>query len=109
MNGFTTRVSQKPVPYRRKRKRAIILAVCATFGLMALVCCYAVTVVVAAVLNGVGAIFNGFAESIGAFISMAAVFLVVVVLPLLMDLLSLLAAGQLIPFAMRLFHLFGSL
>jgi hypothetical protein len=108
MIEFTSRVPPKPAPSRRKRKRAIILTVCAAFVLMAFVCCYAVTVVVAAVLNGVGAIFNGLAESIGAFISTLTVFLVVVVFPLLMDLLSLLAAGQLIPFAMRFLHLLSS-
>jgi hypothetical protein len=108
MTDFSSRVPQKPGSSRRSRKRAIILAVCAAFALMALACCYAVTVVVAAVLNGIGAIFTGLAESIGAFISMATVLFVVVVFPLLMELLSLLSTGQLIPFFMRVLHLLGS-
>ncbi len=108
MTDFTGRVPQKPGPSRRRRNLPIILFVCTSFVFMTLACCYAVTVVMAAVLHGVGAIFNGIAESIGAIISTATVLLVVVVFPLLMDLLSLLATGQVIPFVMRLMHLLGS-
>jgi hypothetical protein len=108
MTDLAHGVHPKPGPSRRKNRRAIILVVCAAFALTVFVCCYAVTVVAAAVLNGIDAVFIGLGAAIGVFISWGIMILVVAVLPLFMELLSLLSAGQLIPFVSRLFHLVGS-
>jgi hypothetical protein len=97
-------VLSKPAPSRRRIGYFIILGVCAAFFLTVLACCYAVTVVVTAVLTGIG-------EAI-AFISMlsaAIVFFALVAVYWLMEMIALLSSGQLIPFVMRVLQLFGSL
>jgi hypothetical protein len=95
---------QKPNPFRRKRKRAIILPVCAAYALTALAGCYAVAVVVTAVLRVIGELFDGIA-AVGSVVALVTMIFVVAVFPLIMELVSLLSMGQLIPLFMRVFSL----
>ena len=101
MTKFTSGAPYKLAPSRRGYLRTILLAVCGMLVLTLVVCCYAVTVVVAAIFKGFDAIFQGLIEPIAFAISMAIV-LVLMALSWLMELASLLSTGQLIPFMARL-------
>jgi hypothetical protein len=101
MTDFESGFPRKRPPSRRSYVRTIIFAVCAAFVLTVFVCCYAVTMVAMAVLKGIA---NGIAD-LGIFF---AVFAAIIMIPWLLELLSLLSTGQLIPFVMRLFQLLGS-
>jgi hypothetical protein len=101
MTDFESGFPPKRPPSRRSYGRTIIFAVCAAFVLTVFVCCYAVTMVAMAVLKGIA---NGIAD-LGIFFS---VFAALIMIPWLLELLSLLSTGQLIPFVMRLFQLLGS-
>ena len=111
MTDFKSSVPQKPAPSRRRYARAIILCACPAFTLIVFVCCYAVTVAVAAVSNGLDAVFHAVFAGLGeavASIVIAMVLSVLVIFPWLMELASLFSTGQLIPFVMRLLQLLGS-
>jgi hypothetical protein len=97
MTDFESGFPRKRPPSRRSYGRTIIFAVCAAFVLTVFVCCYAVTMVAMAVLKGIA--------DLGIFF---AVFAAIIMIPWLLELLSLLSTGQLIPFVMRLFQLLGS-
>jgi hypothetical protein len=105
MTDFKSSVPLKPAPSRRKYVRAIILAVCATLALTVFVFCFAVTVMMAAAINGFGGLFQGIGEAVAFTFSTAIILSVLVIFPWLMELASLLSTGQLIPFFMRLIHL----
>jgi hypothetical protein len=103
MKDFESGFPPKRAPSRRSYLRTIIFAVCAAFVLTVFVCCYAVTMVAMAVLKGIA---EGIAH-LGNFFSVF-VFAALVMVPWLLELLSLLSTGQLIPFVMRLFQMLGS-
>jgi hypothetical protein len=94
-------VAPKPASSRRKIGRMIILAVCAAFFLTILACCYAVAVVVTAVLNGIG-------QALGSVLSTVILLYGLVAIYWLTEMIALLATGQLIPFLMRVLQLLGS-
>jgi hypothetical protein len=105
MNDFDSGFPPKRAVSRRAYWRTIILTVCtasvftvcAAFVLTVLVCCYAVTMFATTLLKGLG-------DFGGALI----VFAALMTIPWLLELLSLLSTGQLIPFVMRLLQLLGS-
>ncbi len=82
--------------------RTIILAICATLVLTVVVCCYAVTVVVAAIFKGLDAVFQGLFQPLAFALPIV---LVLMAFPWLVELVSLLSTGQVIPFVARLLYL----
>ncbi len=108
MTEFTSSIPRKPAPSRRRYVRGILLAIWATFALTVVACCYAVTMVMAAVSKGFDAIFHatfhGLEEALAS-IFMALVLAVLALFYLLMELASLLSSGQLTPFVMWVIYL----
>jgi hypothetical protein len=101
MTDFESGFPQKRVPRRRSHVRTIIFAVCAALVVTVFVCCYAVTMVAMAVLKAIGTMF----ADLSVFL---AVFAALIMIPWVLELLSLLSTGQFIPFIVRLFQLLGS-
>jgi hypothetical protein len=97
----------KRAPPRRSYWRTIIFGVCFAFVLTILVCCSAVTMVAIAGLKEIGDALTAVFEVFGGplmLIDFAALMMIL----WLLELLSLLFTGQLIPFVQRLFQLLGS-
>jgi hypothetical protein len=105
MTDFESGFPQKRAPRRRSYVRTIIFAVCAALVVTVFVCCYAVTMVAMAVLKGIGTMFADLFADLGVFL---AVFAALIMIPWVLELLSLLSTGQFIPFIVRLFQLLGS-
>ena len=101
MTDFESGFPQKRAPRRRSYVRTIIFGVCAALVVTVFVCCYAVTMVAMAVLKAIGTMF----ADLGVFL---AVFASLIMIPWVLELLSLLSTGQFIPFIVRLFQLLGS-
>ena len=103
----------KRAPSRRSYRRTIIFGVCFAFVLTILVCCYAVTMEAIAALREIAALkeipdaVTAGLEGFGG-LFMSIVFAALMMILWLLELLSLLVTGQLIPFVMRLSQLLGS-
>jgi hypothetical protein len=111
MDDFTVGVPGKPARARHRKWPVIVLAVY-VLAFTVFVWCFAVAVVVAAVIHGLGSMFDGlfgglFSGLAGLYMAMQ-FFFFLLLFPLLMELLALLSTGQVIPFFMRLAQLLGS-
>ena len=111
MNDFESGFPPKRARSRHSYGRTIIFAVCAAFVLTVVVGGYCAGFVLTVLVCGsavttlaAAALLKGLGDFGGALI----VFAALMTIPWLMELLSLLSTGQLIPFVMRVFQLMGS-
>jgi hypothetical protein len=107
MTDFESGFPPKRAPSRRSYWRTIIFGVCFAFVLTILVCCYAVTMFAITGLKEIVDALTAVLEGFGGFF-MSIVFAALMMIIWLLELLSLLFTGQLIPFVMRLSQLLGS-
>jgi hypothetical protein len=116
MDEFTGGVPGKPGRTRRQKTRVVILVVCAALALTYFVGCCAIVVAVAGVFHGLalglGSAFDGLLNGLfkGIFAALGPLLIEVLYLLLLaiswiMELLTLLSTGQVLPFFMRLARL----